>query len=351
MLKRIWKNWEMATDAEKRTFALDCIKTLATIVVAFGVFLTYWSAQQERQLNAERLVTDRFSKAVEQLGSPNVSVRIGGIFALERIAKDSPRDHWPTIEVLSAFVRNNSPSVEGFKQEPPKVNYDDESLNLTRSMLRYMNQKKSPKIPTDVQSALTVIGRRKAENDAWGNDESKKNILNLSNTNLNAAYLREAALAHANLENTNLTDADLADADLHEANLDISDLRDTTLKRANLKGASLSGADLRQIDLEDAKLNKTSIWESNFEGARLWRTDFTDARIRLTNFKGSSLLDTNFRGTELQHTILQGVDLREARNLTREQIEKEKKLGFCNTIMPNGETNDLDCEALKALLK
>ncbi|MEL7313753.1 MAG: pentapeptide repeat-containing protein [Cyanobacteria bacterium J06559_3] len=39
----------------------------------------------------EQSITDRFSKAVEQLGYENSSVRIGGIHALERIAQDSLR--------------------------------------------------------------------------------------------------------------------------------------------------------------------------------------------------------------------------------------------------------------------
>jgi hypothetical protein len=41
---------------------------------------------------------------------PNVEVRLGAIYALERIAYDSPRDHWPIIEVLTAYVRQNAPA-------------------------------------------------------------------------------------------------------------------------------------------------------------------------------------------------------------------------------------------------
>ncbi|MEU1185189.1 hypothetical protein ABZ464_47805 [Streptomyces sp. NPDC005820] len=43
-------------------------------------------------LNREGHVTDRYSKAVGQLGSPVIEVRMGGIFALERIMHDSPKD-------------------------------------------------------------------------------------------------------------------------------------------------------------------------------------------------------------------------------------------------------------------
>ena len=34
-------------------------------------------------------MTDRYTKAIEQLGSDKLDVRIGGIYALERVARDS----------------------------------------------------------------------------------------------------------------------------------------------------------------------------------------------------------------------------------------------------------------------
>jgi hypothetical protein len=53
-------------------------------------------------------VTDRYTKAVEQLGSDKLEVRIGGIYALERIACDSARDHPTVMDVLTAFIREHS---------------------------------------------------------------------------------------------------------------------------------------------------------------------------------------------------------------------------------------------------
>ena len=59
-------------------------------------------------LSREGQVTDRYTKAVEQLGSDKIDVRIGGIYALERIARDSARDHPTAMEVLTAFIRDHS---------------------------------------------------------------------------------------------------------------------------------------------------------------------------------------------------------------------------------------------------
>jgi hypothetical protein len=50
-------------------------------------------------------VTARYTKAIEQLGSGKLDVRIGGIYALERIAHNSPQDQPAVLEVLAAFIR------------------------------------------------------------------------------------------------------------------------------------------------------------------------------------------------------------------------------------------------------
>src|SRR5271165_3065503 len=59
-------------------------------------------------LSREGQVTDRYTKAIEQLGSDKPDVRIGGIYALERVARDSARDHPTVMEVLTAFIREHS---------------------------------------------------------------------------------------------------------------------------------------------------------------------------------------------------------------------------------------------------
>ena len=60
------------------------------------------------QLNREGQITERFTHAIDQLGNTGVDVRLGGIYALERIANDSPRDRETIFEVLAAFIRERS---------------------------------------------------------------------------------------------------------------------------------------------------------------------------------------------------------------------------------------------------
>jgi hypothetical protein len=48
-------------------------------------------------------------KAIDQFGNDNTEVRLGGIHALERIARDSPTDRLAIVSVLSAFIHHQHP--------------------------------------------------------------------------------------------------------------------------------------------------------------------------------------------------------------------------------------------------
>jgi hypothetical protein len=161
------------------------------------------------QATRESQITDRFSKAVEQLGTRNsLEVRLGGIYALERIARDSARDHPTVMEVLSAYVRVHVPSALC----PPA----------------------SGRQATDVQAILTVIGRRDTRRD--------RDRLALNDTCLIGANLSGADLTNADLTNANLTNANLTNANLTNANLTNANLTGVNLTNANLTGVNLTGA-------------------------------------------------------------------------------------------------------------
>ena len=80
------------------------------LTLAAGVFVAgvLRFTAQNYLLSRQGQVTDRYTRAIEQLGSDKLDVRIGGIYALERVAGDSVRDHPTVMEVLAAFVREHS---------------------------------------------------------------------------------------------------------------------------------------------------------------------------------------------------------------------------------------------------
>ena len=90
-------------------------RTLAQIIgglaLLFGLYLTWRriaATETSVEIANESQVTERFTRAIDQLGSEQIAIRLGGIYALERIARDSQKDHWTVVEVLTAFVRERS---------------------------------------------------------------------------------------------------------------------------------------------------------------------------------------------------------------------------------------------------
>jgi hypothetical protein len=124
------------------------IQGLGGLVLLIGLYFTL----KNLQLTQDRQITEQYTRAVEQLGSSQLEVRLGAIYALERIARDSERDHWPIIEILTAYVRENASWKE---EEHPSQK--DRAPNETQ--LPQSNQA-PPKLAPDIQAILTVLGRR-----------------------------------------------------------------------------------------------------------------------------------------------------------------------------------------------
>jgi uncharacterized protein YjbI with pentapeptide repeats len=300
--------WAMFADKDSRGFALDVVKTWisflglsATIIAGIGFYLNYQQGQ-------EKLVTERFSTSVTQIGNTKEVVRIGGIYSLERIAKDSPKDHWTIMEVLTAYVRQNSPL-------PPKG-------------------KAASPIPIDIQSALTVIGRRNSK------QESAEKRLDLSFSNLSGAELWDANLSGAKLGGANLSEADLRGAnlfraDLGQANLFRADLSEANLFRADLGQANLFRADLSEANLEGANLSsganlaQANLSGANLSGALLMLANLSEADLSEANLSGASFSEANLSEADLSEANLEGArlsgaDLTGVEYLTVEQVKSAR---------------------------
>jgi hypothetical protein len=177
--------------------------------------------EEQTQADRERRITETFAKAVEQLGSEKLPTRLGAIYTLERLSRESEREYWPIMETLTAYVRENAPW-------PPRDAPFDDS--------------KDPKPAADIQAILTVLGRRREEDRQ--NDKGRLDLrmtdlrgANLNNAHLERAFLYCAHLHEAMLADAHLMGATLAAADLHRANLCGADLTDAYVTQAQLDSA------------------------------------------------------------------------------------------------------------------
>jgi hypothetical protein len=118
-----WVDGQQWTDqAQKTTALLDVVKVTSGVAVGGGgLFALYLAARRQRTQELElahteadataRRVTDLYATAVEQLGSEKAPVRLGGLYALERLAQDNPTQRQTIVNVLCAYLR--MPSATG----------------------------------------------------------------------------------------------------------------------------------------------------------------------------------------------------------------------------------------------
>ncbi|MFI0454604.1 pentapeptide repeat-containing protein [Actinomadura sp. 6N118] len=241
-----------STDAarDRHNARLLVVSAGGAIVVAIGLLFT-WSGYR---LSHRGQVTDRFTKALERLGSTEMDVRLGGIYALAHVAHDSPPHHNDVIEVLEAFIRRRAPAAR----------HDDGPTLAARRKL-------SDRPEADVQAALTALGRRPRR------PEHRR--IDLSQLHLSGAQLSQLNLRRVNLEGADLSGAYLGMADLRNASLEGAKLSGTNLWKANLGGADLEGANLRDAYLGEADLRKAFLEGANLRDAYLGEADLRRANL------------------------------------------------------------------------
>lgn len=213
--------------ADRQTAITNTRGNLALLLAGLGAVSGLAFTARTYRLSQTGQLTDRYSKAVEQLGSDQIEVRLGGIYALERLMRDSPADQPTILETLAAFVRQHAPRMPA----PTSIKRDRRVLGR-----RSVTASPAERPRQDVQAVLTVLGRRRRVEG--------ESLIDLSRTALRGALLAHAELADAVLAGTDLTRAVLAGADLTGAHLVGAKLMDANLHTAKLHLADFTEADL-----------------------------------------------------------------------------------------------------------
>jgi hypothetical protein len=260
---------------------IGLLQAVAGVAVIAAVVVTWQQLETDRRQLRQQLEVagqaeagERFARALDQLGSEQLDVRLGGIYGLERIAARASeeavaaggayrppegsgepqggapvgpsgssgpssvfwasQDRAQVFEILSAYVRTTS--------HRPPIGADGPDATL---------QTRQP----DVHAAVTVLARR----TVLDGDPP----LDLSGSVLPSARLGWARLARA----------DLRGADVRGTSLQHAQLAGAHLEQALLCGTQLQGADLRGAHLAGARASADTRWPSGFDwkaaGARL----------------------------------------------------------------------------------
>ncbi|WP_280840356.1 pentapeptide repeat-containing protein [Micromonospora sp. A200] len=290
-------------EAAIRTSIVQLIGGAALLV---GIYFT----ARNFRLTREGHITDRLTKAVEQLGHASIDVRLGGIFALERIARDSGSDRETVLEVLTAYVKQRT------------------RLQDPDSHEAFPNTPSAEPVTQDVQAALSVLGRR--PRPAEDKRRLDLYVCGLNHAKLTSSNFEGAMFYYSRLDYISLSSAKLDGAGLSFCTAKVAAFSYSSARYADFvhskfvtswfMGADLTGADFTGCDLSGSDFGRRYAEDGDPPGppALLANADFTDA----------TLTDTDFRG----------VDLSTVRGLTREQLDRAIKDD--NTVLPSSWRDD-----------
>ncbi|MEU5049085.1 pentapeptide repeat-containing protein [Streptomyces sp. NPDC021096] len=320
---------------------------LAALVALLFTWMQVNQNSKEVRVAEQSAITNRYNAAVTNLGSSSAHIRLGGIYALERIMRDSPRDEPAVLSVLSEYLR------DGIRAAPRE------------------GKEKKPKHSTEMDAAVSVMGDRPDSSTVGGlvnlpgldlrglgdvqslRDDGIVNFkkarfdsVNLQGTSLGSFSLREASMIDSRLDSASIISSDLTEADLQGSSMtDLfcsgSDLTRARLGSAKLTNADfsfgdpelsgeciLTGVDFTSADMIEANLNHLNLEEANLAGANLTQANFSSAQMRHSilssvdtdgetkvsgaNFYKVDLRDADLRGIDFSGSDLRGADLRGA---------------------------------------
>jgi Pentapeptide repeats (8 copies) len=311
--------------AELRGRLLIIGAVLSTPFLIWRLIVGHWAAraaqaqariaQEQAKIAQETARNTLFTKAIEQLGTtrdakrtlpaldvngiaegfhdeintvPNIEVRLGAIYALEKLARDDLDMHWPIMETLCAYIRENAgppvlvPSnIVSALVEPPSGRSKEEG----EAVFSYREQ--LAPLSVDIQAALSVIGRRSpaqleyelARHTETGAIDTGAWRLDLRNCSLIKANLAGLDLAYANFDGSAFYGASLYGTRLEGARLFKANLQDVNLSHAHMHGAWLGLASLEGASLGSAFLQGVSLNEARLSGATLGGAVLTDCRL------------------------------------------------------------------------
>ncbi|MFH8791988.1 pentapeptide repeat-containing protein [Streptomyces sp. NPDC017941] len=253
------------------------LQAVGGMVVLFGAYATWRQlrvSQATLRATQEGYVTDRFSTAVDQLGSDKLETRIGGLHALWRIAEHSARDREAIISLQAAYLRTHLPWPPAGPEAPAAdVPINDVAPLEVRA--------------ADAQVALTGLGvlLLQPREQSWVN----LSVTDLRRADCDGLWLHEVNLDRSCMEAAGLYHANLTQASLVSANLRHADLKTAILRRARCVLADLRGARLVETDLRDADFTEADLREANLRKADAGGTVFRSADLRLADLRGSNL--------------------------------------------------------------
>ena len=198
-----------------------------------------WYFLVRRTRVAEQGVTvERLTRAMEQLDSEHLSVRLGGILGLEQIAESQKEERKKILQILSTRIREIAPREE---PEPETTELIPKpSPSLTEKEIERLKNRQ------DVMAAVNALARIASKLTSTEKNE-EKNSFHLRNTDFRFLNFEVIDLSFFDLSDVDFSYAQLTGINFSNANLQNSIFIETSLVQPYLKGAYLGNTDLKDV--------------------------------------------------------------------------------------------------------
>jgi uncharacterized protein YjbI with pentapeptide repeats len=369
---------------------------VAGIIGAPFVIWRSYVAHRTANITEHGQVTDRINTAVQGLGAdktvkdpddpdgaertvPNMEVRIGSIYALARIARENLSFHVQIMQILCAYVRENS-KAEGamlFKMpDMPGEDVEEGGLQAGWRLWKadldvYISTfKQSLKPKTDIQTVLEVLGRRTPEQQAreagWPNSDKDGVFVFATIPKLvaypndydpaaHAAWAKQMAAFKSDvrkrfraytgyrldLRKTNLQGYDLGKLNFRGARFDLAQMQAADLTGAQIQGATLSYAQMQWATLSHAEMQGADLTFAEMERADLRNARMQGADLMFARMQGADLSNAQMSGADLGYAEMQGADLSNA------QMSEETNL--TNAVLTGALVRSVDKTTIEKL--
>ena len=292
--------WNWLTRGESGSATIRNIGLLVAAPIALAVAVWRSKVAERQAATSDRgLLNERYQKAAEMLGSPVLPVRLGGIYALQSLAQEYPKEyHIHVMRLLCAFVR--SPVF-------------DDTLVPTESQKELRIE-----LREDVNIAMDVIGKRSMSNIEI--ERALEFRLDLRGADLRGIMLHMADLSQASFDDAQLPNAriwstNMSDTTFYFANLSGVEINDSRMVGAQLamnidmSGAKIINSDLRRTRIDHADLSDAHIQYSDFSGGAIFNFSIlNNAHITNVNLSEAQILWSEMYGVNLNNSNLSGTD-------------------------------------------
>ena len=291
-----WMFWGWLSGGESGSTTIRNIALVSAGPIALA--LAVWRslvADRQAKTAQQVLLNERYQKGAEMLGSGVLSVRLGGIYALQRLAEENREEYH--VQIMRLFC--------AFGRLPTK----DQSLETGQAEIE---QGTLMGLRPDVEAVMEAINSR---SESRVELERKAGFrLDLRGAELPQAQLLDADFTSAFFHRANLSGANISGTDLSGAFLDYADLSEAILSNARFTGtrfisANLSGALLQDLDISNASFHRANLSRANLHGANLSNAIFQDASLANTWLDDADLSSASFLKADLSRAILINADL------------------------------------------